>query len=324
MKPESNSLRVAVVGAGAVGCYFGGMLARAGVHVTLLGRPGSQNPGLAAIARDGLRFESVNFHERVAVAVSADPAAVHEAEIVLFTVKTIDTESAARGVASYLPPGAVVLSLQNGVENEEEIRAALPPAAIVVPAVVYVAAAMAGPGHLKHSARGDLVIGAGRQPPPEGTLERVAEMFQAAGVPCKISENIEGDLWFKLVWNCAGNAVSALGRASYGLCGGEQPSRELMTAAAREVIAVAAAAGIQLPELDPLAMGEKVAVSFGDATSSMSQDVERSRRTEIDSLNGVVVRRGAALGVPTPINRTLWALVKLLDASNAARRKTQT
>lgn len=323
MKSESDLLRVAVIGAGAVGCYFGGMLARAGVQVTLLGRPGSRNPGLEAMARDGLRFESVNFHERVAVAVSADPAAVHDADIVLFTVKTIDTESAARGMASYLRPGAVVLSLQNGVENEEEIRAALSPAATVVPAVVYVAAAMAGPGHLKHSARGDLVIGAGHQPPPEGTLERVAKMFQAAGVPCKISENIEGDLWFKLVWNCAGNAVSALGRATYGLCGGAQPSRELMTAAALEVIAVAEAAGIKLPKLDPVAMGEKVVASFGDATSSTSQDVERGRRTEIDSLNGVVVRRGAALGVATPINRTLWALVKLLDASNAARQKAQ-
>jgi 2-dehydropantoate 2-reductase len=296
------------------------MLARAGVQVRLIGRPGQRSASLEAIARDGLRFDSVHFQERIAIEVSSDPAAAGNAEIILFAVKTIDTESAARGLAAHLRPGTVVLSLQNGVENEEQIRAALPSTVVVVPAVVYVAAAMVEPGHVRHGGRGDLVIGAGGQAPPEGTLERVAKMFQAAGVPCKISQNIEGDLWFKLVWNCAGNAVSALGRASYGQCGSEQASRELMAAAAREAIAVAHAAGISLPHVDVEAMAGKAAVSFGAATSSTSQDVERGRRTEIDSLNGVVVRRGAALGVPTPVNRTLWALVKLLDASNAARQ----
>ena len=320
----SNSPRVAVVGAGAVGCFFGGMLARAGVRVTLVGRPGSRSAGLEAISRDGLWFESVKFQERVALVVSSDPSAVHEADIILFAVKTIDTETAARGIAPHLRPGAVVLSLQNGVENEEHIRAALAPGAAgisVVPAVVYVAASMPAPGQLRHLARGDLVIGSGRQAPPPGWLERAAAMFEAVGVPCRVSQNIESDLWFKLVWNCAGNAISALGRASYGLCGREDPSSDLMAEAANEVIAVARAAGIGLPEMDPSGMGRKVAVSFGAATSSTSQDVERGRRTEIDSLNGVIVRRGAALGVPTPVNRTLWALVKLLDASNAQRQQ---
>ena len=325
--PEStlpvDAPRVAVVGAGAVGCFFGGMLARAGARVTLVGRPGPRSAGLEAIARDGLQFSSIQFQERVSLAVSSDLSAVRDAEIILFAVKTIDTETAARGIAPHLRPGAVVLSLQNGVENEEQIRAALAPAAgiFVVPAVVYVAAAMPAPGHLRHLARGDLVIGAGRQAPPPGCLERIAALFEAAGVPCRISQNIESELWFKLVWNCAGNAISALGRASYGLCGREDPSSDLMAEAAIEVIAVARASGIELPEMDPLGMGRKVAVSFGAATSSTSQDVERGRRTEIDSLNGVVVRRGAALGVPTPVNRTLWALVKLLDASNAQRQQ---
>lgn len=321
MASLSSSPRVAVVGAGAVGCFFGGMLARVGVRVTLMGRAGTRSPGLDAIARDGLRFDSVNFQERVPLNVSSDPGAVRDADIILFAVKTIDIETAAQGIAPHLRPDAILISLQNGIENEEQIRAALAPGAAIVPAVVYVAAAMPAPGHLIHGGRGDLVIGAGRVAPPESSLEAVAALFEAAGVPCRVSQNIEGDMWFKLVWNCAGNAVSALGRASYGLCGRTDPASDLMAEAAREVIAVARAAGIKLPDVDPIAIGKKVAISFGAATSSTSQDIERGRRTEIDSLNGVVVRRGAALGVPTPVNRTLWALVKLLEASNAQRQQ---
>jgi len=297
------------------------MLARAGTRVKLIGRPGTRSPGLGAIARDGLRFDSVIFQERVALHVSSDPAAVGDADIVLFAVKTIDTETAARGIAAHLRPDAILISLQNGIENEEQIRAVLPSGAIVIPAVVFVAAALPAPGHLIHGGRGDLVIGAGRVAPPAGALERIAAMFEAASVPCRISQNIEGDLWFKLVWNCAGNAISALGRSSYGLIGRVEPASELMAQAAREVIAVARAAGVKMPDVDPVEAGMKVARSFGAATSSTSQDVERGRPTEIESLNGVVVRRGAALGVPTPVNRALWALVKLLDASNAERRQ---
>jgi len=320
MASLSNAPRVAVVGAGAVGCFFGGMLARAGARVTLIGRPGASRPGFEAIAQEGLRIDSINFQERVRLGVSSDPAAVRGAEIVLFSVKTIDTDSAARGIAAHLDPTGILISLQNGVENEAQIRAGLSPGAIVLPAVVFVAAAMPAPGHLIHGGRGDLVIGAGRVAPPAGALERIAAMFEAAAVPCRISQNIEGDQWFKLVWNCAGNAISALGRASYGLIGRVEPASELMEQAAREVIAVAQAAGVKLPDVDPVTAGMKVARSFGAATSSTSQDVERGRRTEIDSLNGFVVRRGAELGIPTPANRALWALVKLLDASNAERR----
>jgi 2-dehydropantoate 2-reductase len=308
------------VGAGAVGSFFGGMLARAGVRVTLIGRPGAPRPGFDAIAREGLRIDSINFQERVKLGVSSDPSAVRGAEIVLFAVKTIDTESAARGIAARLDPGSILVSLQNGVENEAQIRAALLPGAIVVPAVVFVAAAMPAPGHLIHGGRGDLVIGAGSVAPPAGALERIAAMFEAAEVPCRITQNIEGDMWFKLVWNCAGNAISALGRSSYGLIGRVEPASELMAQAARETIAVAQAAGVQMPDVDPVAAGMKVARAFGAATSSTSQDVERGRRTEIDSLNGFVVRRGAELGVPTPANRALWALVKLLEASNEERQ----
>jgi len=300
--------RIAVMGAGAVGSYFGGMLARAGMAVTLIGR----RAHVEAVARDGLFIDSIHFQERVSVAASTQLDAARNAELVLFCVKTRDTESAARALAPHLASGAIVVSLQNGVDNVARIKAASGIAAL--PAVVYVAASMPAPGRVKHAGRGDLVIGSldsGEQRRED--LERVTECFARAGVPCRVSQNIEGDLWTKLIINCAGNAVTALGRSSYGRAAQNEHSRQVMAATANEAIAVARAAGVQLPPGDLVAAGLKLAQDMGQATSSTAQDIQRGKRTEIDALNGFIARHGAELGVPTPVNHTLFALVKLLE-----------
>jgi 2-dehydropantoate 2-reductase len=312
--------RLAVIGAGAVGCYFGGSLVRAGCPVTFIGRPGP-NSSVAALARQGLYFDSPEFQENLRIETATDPSAASAADIILICVKTLATASAAASLAPHLRSDAVVVSLQNGVENAAVIREALrdegrSPLPAVLPSVVYVAAAMPAPGHLKHSGRGDLVIGPGADASLAPAVERVTQLFTRAGVPCRISDNIDGELWVKLVWNCAGNAISALGRASYGLAGSLEPVRRVMAAAAEEVAAVARAAGVRLPDVDLVAMGFKLASALGPATSSTAQDIERARPTEIDSLNGFIARRGAALGLATPVNHTLWALVKLREASN--------
>jgi 2-dehydropantoate 2-reductase len=317
-----NWPRVAVIGAGAVGCYFGGRLVRAGCPVTFIGRPGP-NSSVAALARDGLYFDSPEFQENLRLETSTDPSAGPAADVVLICVKTLDTTAATASLAPHLRSDAIVVSLQNGVENAAVIREVLRdagrvPLPVVLPSVVYVAAAMPAPGHLKHSGRGDLVIGPGADATLAPAVERVAQLFTRAGVPCRVSDNIDGELWVKLVWNCAGNAVSALGRASYGLAGSLEPVRRVMAAAAEEVGAVARASGVRLPDVDLIAMGFKLASALGPATSSTAQDIERARPTEIDSLNGFIARRGVALGVPTPVNHTLWALVKLREASQKA------
>lgn len=314
--------QVAVVGAGAVGCYFGGKLARAGCPVTFIGRPG-ENSSTAVLARDGLFFESPEFQEQLRLQVSTDASAARDAEIVVLSVKTLDTAEAAARLAPHLRRGAIVVSLQNGVENAAVIREALGRAGCtemprVLASVVYVAAAKPAPNHLKHGGRGDLVIGTGGDASLSSAVERVAQVFTRGGVPCRISDNLDGELWVKLVWNCAGNAISALGRASYGLMGSLEPVRQVMARAAEEVSAVARASGVRMPEIDLVAMGLKLAASLGPATSSTAQDIERGRPTEIDSLNGFIARRGAALGVPTPVNQALWALVKLREAASAA------
>jgi 2-dehydropantoate 2-reductase len=303
--------RVAVFGAGAVGCYFGGMLARAGVPVMFIGR------GVQAetLARDGLFLDTLYFQERVAVKASTEPAAARGAEIVLFCVKTTDTVEAARQLAPHLSSAAAVVSLQNGVDNVERIRTASGIEAL--PAVVFVAAALAAPGRVKHSGRGDLAVGVLRsqrsRPELAEQAARVAALFESAGVKCRLSENIEADLWAKLVMNCAGNPVTALARSSYARAARHAAARELIRRTAQEAIAVARAAGVALPGPELVAAGIKLAETLGEATSSTAQDIARGKYTEIDSLNGFVVRRGAELGVPTPYNETLYALVKLLE-----------
>src|SRR5258705_577579 len=145
-------MKVAVMGAGAVGCYYGGMLARAGHDVVLIGRP----QHVEAVERQGLRLETQTFDEHVRVSASTDGSAVHGAQLVLFCVKSTDTESGAAAIKPYLAPDAVVLSLQNGVENADRLRTLLPQE--VIAAAVYVGVEMAGPGHVRPHGRGELGI----------------------------------------------------------------------------------------------------------------------------------------------------------------------
>ena len=307
MTAQENWPKIAVVGAGAVGGFFGGLLARAGAPVVMIGRPAF----VEAVKKNGLFLDTLQFQESVRVEASTELSAVRAAEIVLFCVKTTDNATTARVLGSLLAPSALVLSMQNGVDNVEQIRAA---AAKIdaLPAVVYVAASVPQPGRVKHVGRGDLVVG-----PESEKTKRIAEIFSRARVPCRISENIEGELWTKLVWNCALNAVSALGRAKYGLIASSPDAWKVVETAVYEVLAVARAAGIHPPGLeDPkaaLAGALKIATQMAEALSSTGQDLNRGKRTEVDSLNGYISRRGAELGVPTPVNHSLFALVKLAE-----------
>ena len=307
---ENDWTRIAVVGAGAVGCYFGGILARAGAPVTLIGRA----PRIEAINRDGLFIDSIHFKESVLVVASTELAAVRNADLVLFSVKTVDTESVAKLLAPYLAPDTLVVSLQNGVDNVERIDFAAGIQAI--PAVVYIAVEMVGPGRVKHSGRGDLIIG---DPSPnhdasKSDLAKIATTFTRAGVPCRISENITAELWEKLIMNCAYNALSALSRAKYGRIARDPGTIEVMKRVINEAVAVGCAAGVTLSADKVFAAVLKLgSEAMPEAISSTAQDIARGKPTEIDSLNGFLVRRGAELIVPTPVNETLCSLVKLLE-----------
>jgi 2-dehydropantoate 2-reductase len=309
--PSGDSIRVAVLGAGAVGCYFGGMLARAGHEVTLIGRPAH----VEAFRSRGLRFEGLEFDELVPVGASTEASAVRGCRLVLFCVKSTDTDAAAAQIAPCLGADALVVNLQNGVDNTERIQARV--AQPVIPAVVYVATEMAGPGHLKHHGRGDLVIGdMGRKAPP-GALALVKGWFEAAGVPVTVSDNVAGELWGKLVVNCAYNALSAISQLPYGKMIAGVGIREVMRDVVEETLAVAKASGIAMAP-DMLARTYRIADAMPTQYSSTAQDLARGKPTEIEHLNGFVLRRGTALGIPTPANRALYALVRLVESKPRA------
>ncbi len=294
-------LRIAVMGAGAVGCYFGGVLARAGHDVTLIGRP----QHVEAIQRDGLRMETATFDVQIPLKADTEPAAAQAADVVLFCVKSTDTIEAARQLQPFLSPHTLLLSMQNGVDNAERLREVLTQP--VSAAVVYVATGMVGPGHVKHYGRGELII------EPADGAEQVARAFIAAGVPTDVSVNARGALWAKLLINCAYNAMSAVTQQSYGQLVQGEGVWAVLDDLVNEGLEVARASGVDVAG-DVHAAVRKIAETMPGQLSSTAQDLKRGKPSEIDHLNGYLVRRGEALGVPTPANRVMHALVRVMQA----------
>lgn len=306
--------KVAVMGAGAVGGYYGGMLALAGAAVTMIGRP----QHVAAMNRDGLVIERADRRDVAPVRASTDPVAVADADVVLLCVKSPDTRAAAAAMRPHLAAGAVVITLQNGVENAAWAAAELEQ--LVLASVVWVGAYMVGPGVVRHAGRGDLDLGVPRactnRPGAAQRVRDMAAMFERAGVACPVSPDIEAALWSKLTVNCAFNAISAVGRARYGRMAEDPRVRSIMEEVVRETLAVARADGIALDETAMIASVWKVANAMKSQYSSTAQDILRGKPTEIDMLNGFVAERAGIHGIPTPISRTLHALVRLREGGD--------
>lgn len=298
--------RIAVVGAGAVGGYFGGMFARAGAPIIFIGRKHFAD----AVNSKGLLLDKSGGQERIPATATTEMGAVRDCSLILLCVKANDTSASANQMASFLQPDATVICLQNGVDNADRVR--LEAKVAVLPAAVYVAVSVPESGRVKHLARGDLIIGPSSKP-----TTAIANLFVRAGIPCRISENIEGELWLKLLRNCALNAISALGHSRYGQIAQDTDAKRLMEQIVDEVLAVARAARVLMPGVHDresgMAAAMELAIEMEGALSSTAQDLNRSRPTEIDALNGYVVRRGAELGVSVPVNHALFTLVKLAE-----------
>ena len=292
------------MGAGAVGCYYGAMLARAGCPVVLVARQRHAD----AVNERGLLLERTDFAAHVSVDAHTEPSGVAEADVVLLCVKSSDSRAAALAMAPHLKKGATVLSLQNGVENVAVLQSLLPHR--VVPAVVFVAAEMAGDGHVRHNGRGELTIG------PSPDSEAIAHTFEAAGIPVTISEDVLGIAWRKLVVNCSWNALSALTQMPYGLLGRSDGVPGIIAEVVKECAAVAAADGICISADYADSVISSTLSSMPDQRSSTAQDLARGKPSEIGFLNGFVVRRGAELGIATPVNLTLETLVRLVEGAS--------
>jgi 2-dehydropantoate 2-reductase len=295
------------MGAGALGCYFGGRLAQSGAKVILIARQAHVD----AIKRDGLILESGGTKAAIPLDATTEPSGVREANLVLVCVKSADTESAAKAIAPHLAEEAVVVSLQNGIGNVERIRAHVDRP--VAAGIVYTAANMPGPGHVKHTGGGSIILGG---VPAWGIddakLAAIKQMFDAGGVPVEISSSIELGLWTKLMQNCCYNAVCALTEKPYGEMAAVPEVREVMGQAGYEVVALAQRKGVMLEPAAVEAALDRV-TTMANTMSSTAQDLMKGKPTEIDYLNGLIARESKALGLSAPINAALAALVKLKE-----------
>jgi len=301
-------MRILVHGAGAVGGYFGALLQRGGHEVWFVAR----GANLAALRERGLVVRlGAETLELAPVNAVSDPGAGPFPELILVCVKSYDTAAAAVALRPVAGPETIVLSLQNGIENEEVLARAigLPPLMV---ALTRIGVALVAPATIEYSGRGTIVFGEvdGRT---TARAERVAAALGAAGVPYELRSDILVPAWEKLAWNAGFNAVTTLTQATVAEVLAQPASRDLVVAAMEEVDAVASALGIAVRRTRTEAVLAESVAGLPDFETSMLQDHRRGRRLEHDALNGAVVRAAARAGVAVPVNRVLLALLARLD-----------
>jgi 2-dehydropantoate 2-reductase len=306
-------MRVAVMGTGGVGGYFGGLLAAHGHDVTFIAR----GAHLAAIQAHGLQIESVNGDFSVAPAQATDtPGRIGLVDLVLLCVKTYDLPMALQQIAPLVGPQTRILTLQNGIEAPD-IASATYGAERVLPGVVYCEVAVKAPGVIMQGTPlRRIVLGEQDGRRSERALA-IGEAFQSAGAEVVVSENIQAALWTKCCFICAMSGVTTLMRQPLGMILADPETRMLLRIVMQEAEAVAWARGVHFPS-DPVAEGMATAARFPyGAKSSMLRDLEAGRRLEVDALNGALVRLGRALDVPTPANHTIYAALRHLQPAGA-------
>lgn len=311
--------RILIAGSGALGSVFGGFLRLAGHAVTLLGRPAH----LEAIRRHGMRIEGIwGTHHAGDFTVATDVAAIDGSfDAVLLTVKSYDTRAMAQAVRSLLEQDGVGISLQNGLGNAEVLAEEIGAERVLAARVIF-GAEVVEPGRVRVTVYADpVLVGAWRSsasPAEAARAHRWVSEFSAAGIPSELALDIVPALWGKVLYNAALNPLGALLGVHYGALGADPNTRAIMDTVIAEAFAVAAAEGVALawPSAQDYCntfYGRLLPSTF-DHRSSMLQDLERGRPTEVDAINGEVWRRGTARGIFTPTNELLTRLVHAREA----------
>ena len=298
-----------IYGAGAVGAYFGALLLRGGARVTFVAR----GDNLTALRERGLTVRLPHETWQLAsVAAVGDPASAPAADVVLVGVKSYDTRAAAAAIRPTLRPDTLVLSLQNGIENEAVLAEALGLPPLLV-ALTFIGVELTAPAEVTYTARGELIFGE-----PDGQVspraERLATALADAHVPHQLRRDIQVMAWEKLAWNTGFNAVTTLTQTSVAAALADPHSRELVVRAMEEVDAVAVARAIPVRRHRIAAVLADSRRGLPDFPTSMLQDLRRGRRLEYDAITGAVLRAAERVGVAVPINRTLYSLLARLDS----------
>lgn len=300
-------MKLLVVGPGAMGTLFAGLLADGGHEVWLLGRRADV---VEAIAHKGVSWIRGNSRNTANVRPILQAAEAWPVDLVLIFVKAYDTLQAARDALPAMEADSVALTLQNGLNNVEAIASVVGRDRTLAGVTAY-GATLLSSGLVRHGGEGETIIGEldGRE---TERLKRVADAFRKSGIRTEVSRHIDRLIWGKLILNAAINPLTALLRMRNGQLLSQQETRALMATLALEGASVVSAKGISLPYENPVEKVEMVCRLTASNRSSMLQDVDKGRQTEIDWINGAVVREGRALGVLTPVNWTIVQLIKAL------------
>lgn len=300
---SANSPPLLIVGTGAIASLFAARLSASGVPVTMLG---TWSTGLDALKQHGVTYVDANGHQQTyPVQVTNDPAACAGTSFALVLVKSWQTERAAHQLAVCLDPDGVALTLQNGLGNRDTLAQVLGAQRVAL-GITTIGANLVAPGHVRLAGDGVITLGA------HARLSPLADLLRSAGFVVENDPDPSALLWGKLVINAAINPLTALLDIPNGELLKRPSARALMATVARETASVAVAQGVRLPYPDPVVATETIARRTASNRSSMLQDVSRGAPTEIDAICGAIVQAGERTGVPTPINRTFWQLIKAL------------
>lgn len=299
---------IAILGAGAVGCYYGGLLAASSQEVLFIAKPERAK----ILQTEGLSLKWPTHTQHLQIKVTDDLQQIQIASVLLICVKANHSTQVAQQIKPFLSANTLVLSMQNGLQNAERFAEVLGRPIDV--AMIYAALAMNSASEVSYQGGGQLVLGRPNSVgQPEQSLQRLADIFQQATIPVKISVNITHDLWSKWIINCAFNALSALGQIPYQALMQQAHLPEIVHSIVNECLALARAQKITLDEAGIFHQIEQVAIRWPLQKSSMAQDMMAKRPTEIAELNGLAQAKGAILNVPTPINTLLTSLIKMQE-----------
>ena len=302
-------MKTVIMGAGAMGGLFGGLLALAGEEAWLVG---NRKDEIDAICSAGLRFEEKGELRIIPIHATSDVISVGKADLVIFFVKTYDTEVAVSDALVLEKEDTIFLTLQNGLGNEEIMCRKIDQKKVIL-GVTGQGATLVGLGHIRHAGWGKTVIGELDHRITD-RVARIAHMFCGAGIETEVSSNIHDHVWGKLVVNVGINALTALTGFKNGQLLDYPESVGLMEKLVIEASEVAKKKGVHLEE-DPIEKVRKAIEATKENRSSMGQDFDRKQKTEIDAINGAVVREAQPLGIPVPFNQAVTDLVKAIEKS---------
>ncbi|MFA4982576.1 MAG: 2-dehydropantoate 2-reductase [Candidatus Omnitrophota bacterium] len=304
-------MKIAVVGPGALGCLVAGFLkTKTKEDVWLIDRLPDR---AKKIASSGVKIEGMNSLFTAKLNVTADPKEAGACDLVIICVKSYSTEDACKEIKELVSEDTAVLTLQNGIGNVQVLNDYFGTERVIA-GITNHGATLLGPGHVRHAGKGDTIIGKSNGK-LSGALRNASNLLTKAGFETKISKDIDSVIWSKLIINVGINALTGILRIPNGRLLEYEESRELLRSSVQEAVKIVKRKRVKLAYDDPIQKVESVCKATASNISSMLQDVLNRKRTEIDFINGAIVRQGKALGIPTPVNDVLTNIIKTLEKS---------